>query len=235
MTSPCKSTILVQKNGLNMEQRVKVFPYVIQEERPLSDLGAFAEHHRLQTFYHKGCTCVKCGLEGTRLILGRNVKDGSKHWDIYSDDLTPLTVDHILPKSFGGPDTLENYQPMCSPCNSRKGNGLKRSPIEVINDNHLKARELSKYKEGMQIEGMELWRMVYKGRNKRKKPQFLGVIDSIGINPHSDKLAAIVVSKKVSFYDLKGNTFVRPYGGETVPVREPSTDNPSTQSATIME
>lgn len=188
-----------------MEQRVKVFPYVIQEERPLSDLEAFADHRRLQTFYHKGCTCVSCGLEGTRLILGRNVKDGSKHWDVYSDDLTPLTVDHIKPKSLGGPDTLDNYQPMCSPCNTRKGNGLRNNPPRV---DHPKPKGLVRYKDGMDIVGMELWR-VYVVKSKNKKPKFLGIVESIGVNPHCQRPAAIVVGKKVSYHNIHKSLYFK--------------------------
>ena len=32
-----------------------------------------------------------------------------------------LSLDHIIPFSKGGPDTFENFQTMCRPCNSRKG------------------------------------------------------------------------------------------------------------------
>lgn len=32
-----------------------------------------------------------------------------------------LSLDHILPYSLGGPDTIENLRVLCIPCNSRKG------------------------------------------------------------------------------------------------------------------
>jgi len=32
-----------------------------------------------------------------------------------------LSMDHIYPWSLGGPDTIDNLQTLCRPCNSRKG------------------------------------------------------------------------------------------------------------------
>lgn len=32
-----------------------------------------------------------------------------------------LTIDHIVPLSLDGPNTIENVQPLCGPCNGRKG------------------------------------------------------------------------------------------------------------------
>lgn len=33
----------------------------------------------------------------------------------------PVTQDHVIPVSLGGLHEIENLQPICSPCNSRKG------------------------------------------------------------------------------------------------------------------
>lgn len=39
--------------------------------------------------------------------------------------LGDLEVDHIIPVSLGGPDTLDNKQLLCTKCNREKGNAIK--------------------------------------------------------------------------------------------------------------
>lgn len=190
---------------LNDGDRVKVFPYIVVKEKPLSELAQFSNHRRLKVFFHKGCTCVNCGLVGTRLIQGRNPRDGSLHWDVYSDELIPLTVDHIQPKSLGGPNTLENYQVMCAPCNTLKGNGLSARSAAFLR-NSPKARGLTRYREGMDIIGKELWRV---RKDLRREPMYLGIVNSIGINPHCQRPAIIVIGKKVSFFNIDRSLFVK--------------------------
>lgn len=44
-----------------------------------------------------------------------------------------LSLDHIWPYSKGGPDTYENLQTLCRPCNSKKGaktDGPGRTPVD---------------------------------------------------------------------------------------------------------
>lgn len=56
---------------------------------------------RREVYERDGHKCVKCGTTET------------------------LTLDHIIPWSRGGDDTVENLQTMCRPCNSRKGNRVE--------------------------------------------------------------------------------------------------------------
>jgi 5-methylcytosine-specific restriction endonuclease McrA len=38
----------------------------------------------------------------------------------------PMTIDHVVPRRNGGPDTWENLVTACVPCNTRKGHHLPR-------------------------------------------------------------------------------------------------------------
>lgn len=50
---------------------------------------------------------------------------GSKCWWCQENLLVEtLTIDHLLPKSRGGSDSLENLRLSCRPCNNARGNSL---------------------------------------------------------------------------------------------------------------
>ena len=55
---------------------------------------------RRAVFARDGWTCQYCGVR------------------------TNLTVDHVIPRSKGGPSTWENIVASCAPCNRRKGDSL---------------------------------------------------------------------------------------------------------------
>jgi hypothetical protein len=68
--------------------------------------------------------CCSCGLRGEQMILDINPGDQSPHFNLYGEEegrLVLMTKDHIVPKSKGGSDTLENYRTYCSVCNNLKG------------------------------------------------------------------------------------------------------------------
>ena len=56
---------------------------------------------RRAVFARDGHSCQYCGVEGVR-----------------------LTVDHVLPRSRGGPSSWDNAVTACAPCNLRKGDRL---------------------------------------------------------------------------------------------------------------
>lgn len=84
---------------------------------------------RYKVFFEKGTTCVNCGLEGQYFWLEAYDADALRnvyHFNLYGLDKDGneilMTKDHIVPKSKGGINSVENYQPMCVYCNSQKGN-----------------------------------------------------------------------------------------------------------------
>ena len=90
----------------------------------LEGFPVYAKSLRYATFFQKGCKCVKCGKEGTYFQLDAS-KEGNKnrrHLNLYCEDGTLMTKDHIKPKSKGGLDCVSNMQPMCEICNKEKGN-----------------------------------------------------------------------------------------------------------------
>lgn len=84
---------------------------------------------RYQTFFTKGTKCVCCGIEGKYFAKEKVSRDKSYHLNLYAIDKNGkevlMTKDHILPKSKGGQDHVDNYQPMCVRCNKAKGNNIE--------------------------------------------------------------------------------------------------------------
>ncbi len=62
------------------------------------------------------------------LLTRRNVLRRDHHRCQYCGARERLTLDHVQPKSRGGPDAWENLVAACVPCNNRKGN---RTPDEA--------------------------------------------------------------------------------------------------------
>ncbi len=89
---------------------------------------------RYQTFA-RSLVCVRCGLAGKYFAKERSakkLKDGSGframsktwHFNLYAVAANGrevlMTKDHVLPRSKGGPDHIDNLQTMCAPCNCWK-------------------------------------------------------------------------------------------------------------------
>ena len=91
---------------------------------------------RYMTFYQKGIKCACCGKEGAYFQLdpdrnGNNV-DNRRHFNLYAEDGTLMTKDHIIPKSHGGRDIVSNMQTMCVDCNKAKGSKCPGHEKEYI-------------------------------------------------------------------------------------------------------
>lgn len=95
------------------------------------------ESLRYKMFYQNGIKCACCGKEGAyfKLDIERGQDETTtnrRHFNLYTNDGTLMTKDHIVPKSKGGPDMVSNMQPMCVHCNKAKGNHYPGLETEYI-------------------------------------------------------------------------------------------------------
>lgn len=81
---------------------------------------------RYWTFKEKGVACVECGIKGRYFAKERDKNAKSFHFNLYGINREGkevlMTKDHKTPKSKGGKDHVDNYDPMCVHCNLEKGN-----------------------------------------------------------------------------------------------------------------
>jgi len=90
---------------------------------------------RIQCFREKGLTCANCSLEASfaalELVQSPNYNGWALNFYGLRDGVEIIfTKDHIYPRSKGGPDEMDNLQPMCWPCNLRKGNNVVQKVVE---------------------------------------------------------------------------------------------------------
>lgn len=100
-------------------------------------LKGFRFHRRLKVFWLKGLSCVHCKCIGNAILKTKN-KVGQIHFDLYrlsEHGRRLMTVDHIIPKSLGGTNDIDNLQPMCCKCNQKKGSTVCLPYIPLTNDN----------------------------------------------------------------------------------------------------
>lgn len=119
---------LIRAGVLTLED---VLPLIPEEEDKFFDSVDFFGYRvgvnsvRLKTFKIKGIACVTCGIIGEFFAVERDKGlFGKYHLNLYAmkdGKEILMTRDHIFPRSKGGSNALCNMQPMCQPCNSKKG------------------------------------------------------------------------------------------------------------------
>jgi hypothetical protein len=97
--------------------------------------------YRIKNFQVNGVFCNHCGVEGIYFAVERadhrNAKENDWHLNLYA--LTYelheilMTRDHVIPRSKGGSNLLDNSQTLCTHCNCKKADKLPDVAIEWIN------------------------------------------------------------------------------------------------------
>ena len=168
------------QNGLATNRYIQYFKYELIETYPLSDLEKYKDHRRLQVFYLKGVICPVCNIKAD--ILTKSVdRKGAIHIDVCTKELYPFTIDHIIPKSKGGTDHIDNLRPMCCLCNWEKGNG-DLTPSESKNKFGIR----KKYPKNYNPDGDNKESEIKVGDTVYKKitGKLLGVVTEILPNPY---------------------------------------------------
>lgn len=112
----------------------KLFPYWnLSREDAVMDFDGDplrANSVRYKVF-HNSLKCCVCGIEGKFFAKERSLPAFSDkfHLNLYAMDEDGkevlMTKDHIIPKSKGGSNGVENMQTMCCRCNEKKGNHME--------------------------------------------------------------------------------------------------------------
>lgn len=75
--------------------------------------------------YHARLRATRVGASGSFTITQwRDLCARHDHACAICKARVPLTADHIIPFAQGGTNSIENIQPLCKSCNSRKGDSL---------------------------------------------------------------------------------------------------------------
>jgi 5-methylcytosine-specific restriction endonuclease McrA len=125
-----KKNEVFKSNDLSLSPLELKISSIFLGDMSLDYLEKYKDHRRLKVFYHKGTKCAFCSKEGVRLI--KRMDNGSIHVDLYTADLTLMTVDHIIPKSFGGDMSLDNLRPMCKICNNQRQTTMLGDELELF-------------------------------------------------------------------------------------------------------
>lgn len=120
--------MLQRKEILSFED---VFPHVVMNKKKIQKEikgdKIKITSIRLNVFKNSNLICPICGVGATYFAKEKVDSDKNYHLNLYgthNGQEVLFTRDHILPRSLGGKDTLDNQQIMCEPCNALKGNRI---------------------------------------------------------------------------------------------------------------
>lgn len=86
--------------------------------------------------FQRNMKCACCGLEGNVFLAERQTQNSPHvHLNLYNvsnGKVTMFTVDHILPDSLAGRSHVDNFQTMCSVCNTGKQNLMSATETRLV-------------------------------------------------------------------------------------------------------
>lgn len=123
--------------------------------------------------------CVACGLpiKYARVMqLDKNAKDRLYFFGERENKAVLFTKDHCIPLARGGPNIIDNIQPMCCDCNNFKGDSLTMSPSfwalrKKIEYDTIMQKYLELYSEH-RIDGETLTRRAKRAKNNYIKTKY---------------------------------------------------------------
>lgn len=113
--------ILAQRRPL--DDQTKIVFYTADGRRLKVRLNSLRYH-----LFARSRVCACCGRMGTVMMLDAHrcrtgIMYSKAHFNLYAvegNKLILMTKDHILPRSKGGRDHLDNLQTLCTKCNNAK-------------------------------------------------------------------------------------------------------------------
>lgn len=104
---------------------------LLKEKAEVIEHAAWQLHSATQTIARpmviRLVAYVRIPRETHRRKITRRAVFARDNWTCqYCGSRANLTVDHVVPRSKGGPSSWENIVASCAPCNRRKGNSLPR-------------------------------------------------------------------------------------------------------------
>lgn len=120
------------KTTISKEQEIKLLMKYKFKPIHVYNMGRFEKYEdrkNMKFFMNKGVTCVSCNAKAEYVIITK-ANNGFETPRLFTKDMEMLTVDHIIPVSRGGPDTMKNKQTMCYECNQKKSNSIETPKID---------------------------------------------------------------------------------------------------------